>query len=415
VSTNYTYDDDESQSLDTINGNTKPLKAAHHRMKPSGTNETAMLMDAIQSLQALHQKSRVQSFAFGNYASDSLSETSSSTPEIFNGANEHRQKIRELTIALEAQAMDETKRFAMASPATRGEIRSPRVSPVPKIGRLVGMSKTAKDYLNDAAASWTARTAPAPKLPPRAEPKLRESVKDDNKANESILDTSNPVNESTPDRSELNESVEHIGEISVEESPAVDESSHLDEQRKKMEILTRELDAQLNVAMQAQAYYKANPYAVHAQPSAGAVATVTSPKNAVNQDAVAPAETLSTELDTTVASSSKRVSALTSAASSDGMICLNEDFEPESTSFEAPLSPNSFFVVYGMKSTPKLKKKCVLNSPEKSSDSKRRERKKSGKKKAQHDEASKPSGTFEMIVSVQAACFFVNAISYCHV
>lgn len=368
-------------------------------------NETAMLMDAIQSLQALHKKSRVQNYAFDNYASDG-SGASSSTPNKFNGSSEHRRKIRELTIALEAQAIDETRHFALQSPMTRKEVKTPRVSPAPgTAGQIQGLSTTAKTFLNDVAAASLSSSITShanPRLPPRH--------------------VANPVDEKMKYEEE-----ECIKEICVEEnkfpestkSPEPAKSLSLNEQRKRMESLTRELDAQFNAAMQAQAFYKANPYAAPTPKHFNTTKDAKSPKNVE----VAPAETLSTELDTTVASSSKRglVSASTSGSEGgqNGIILLDnkEDFEDEHTHFKSPLSPNSFFV--NSASHPKRTSKKPPHEPPKKLQHPKRSDEQIGSKNeatpkktnthSQQDAISRqPSGTIEMIVSDIRVDFFYH-------
>jgi hypothetical protein len=353
------------------------------------TSETAMLMDAIQSLQALHQKSRVQNYAFDNYASDSLSEASSATPNTFNGSSEHRRKIRELTIALEAQAMDETRRFAMHSPMTNGEIKTPRISPVPRsTGQL---SRLTKSYLKSAAAARLDNTD-NPKLHQRHSAETAPMT--DVHENEEAAET---------------DEEEYIGEICM----GSEKSPDLDAQRKQLESLTLALDAQWNAAMQTQAYYKANPKAARSAHS-----KLAEVMESTKEADVCPAETLSTELDTTVASSSKRdmVSASTSGSEGgqNGIIVLDnkEDFEDGETSFEHPLSPNSFFVKYGVEESQHAKKKCFDSKevhPVEQPSKKKSENRKSKEatndarldsKKGQYDAlVSKPSGTLEMLVS----------------
>lgn len=354
---------------------------------PPTTSETSMLMDAIQSLQLLHQKSRVQNYAFDNYASESLSEVSSTTPNTFNGSSEHRRKIRELTIALESQAMDETRRFAMQSPMTNKDIKTPRISPVP--GSAGQLSRLAKSYLNTASLNklhqqHTTETAPI---------------------------TDAPDNEEA-DESEEEEEGEYIGEICMEERKSPD----LDEKMKRLESLTLALDAQWNAAMQTQAYYKANPQAARSTHSK----VMKSSKNAD----ISPTKTLSTELDTTVASSTKRdmVSASSSGSGcrQNDIILLDkkEDFEHEETEFEHPLSPNSFFVKYGKESSHHAKTKCFDSrvkhtvAPSKMKSDKKQKKEAAvekathpGNKKGLFDAiTSKPTGTLEMFVSTRG-CF----------
>lgn len=278
-------------------------------------NEKELLIDAIQSLQELHRRSRIQDYALKTYASGSLSEASSSTPNTYNGNDEHRRKIRELTIALEAQAMDETRRFAMTSPLTRKEIRTPRVSHAPGIpSEMSGQPRSVRTYLNEAAAA---------------------------------------VGRAPRDTPNLDESSKYIGEISLDGFKQIGVNEHV----KKMESLGQELDVQLNATKEAQAYYKSN--------SLKDPEYIENEIKSAKSPTVAPVKTFSTELETTVDGSSKqRVSASTSSeGGKDGIIFLDtkQDFEEGDTPFEAPLSPNSFFVKYGTDSSQDPNQECGMN------------------------------------------------------
>lgn len=355
----------------------------------SANHEATKLMDAIHSLQALHEKSRLQNYALNNnHLSDSLSEASDTTPNTFNGASEHRRKIRELTIALEAQAMDETRHFALQSPMTDTQIKTPRVTPVPgTVSQIKGLPKTAKAFLNDAAAvrsSSSACTNANPKLSPR-----------------------NEIKQPCPIRENEQEGDKCVGEVFAEEKNSGAEEKKpltLDEQRKRMESLTRELDAQLNAAIQAQAFHKTNPYAAQTSKNlSNGTKDVKHPKNVE----VAAAETLSTELDTTVASSSKRDMVSTSTSGSEGgrngIIVLDnkEDFEDEHTHFEAPLSPNSFFV----KSTSPPKHTSNRKTYHTNTQVHKYTLSKKTDKASHHDAiSSNPFFTIEMVVSPYPTC-----------
>lgn len=317
--------------------------------------------------------------------------------------------------------MDETRRFAIASPATTKEINTPRVGT--ERSSIVGSEGMGgwKSFLIG-AAELTAQVGNL-RFPPRkpyTEIGERPCVEIDAYTNEAQI-------ESHPSNSEVEQTAEDANketnvetnidnskdQVVIDENLDASDEEYLgdiicrhgvDVQHQKMESLARELDAQLNAAKQAKAVYK-------------------SEMNAAKSPPVAHIKTFSTEPETE-ASSAKRVS----SASSEGeggisIVSQKQDFEDECTSFRAPLSPTSFFVKYGMENeyknvrgyvrfsekenktrqiklpalTPRTKSKAVLKNASILSEVVRN--------KHYDAIASKPSGTLDMIVSVQCHCF----------
>ena len=280
----------------------------------SSKNETAILLDAMESLKSLHQKSRPRTGVVDITSTSCNVDTNTSISS--KSASEHRRKIRELTIALEAQAMDETKHFALVSPCfmTRA-IATPRVT-------IVSPNKPKESEL-------------------KAHPE--EAI-----APSTNLDQANTTETDNQSRTSMD----------------------LEEQMKIIGNLTRELDAQLNAARQAQALYKKNPYAARVG-TEQAVAertdelVVIEPVSDVIQvqpvedvekapcmeKDVTSAKTESTELETVDASAMKADEREAPNKENELSVLVNkEDFESEHTDFEAALSPTSFFVKYGEKS-----------------------------------------------------------------
>ena len=203
--------------------------------------------------------------------------------------------------------MDETRRFAMASALTRKEIHTPRVSQV--------------------HGKWSEDNA--------AQPRCTETY---------LTEAATSVGRAARDIPNVDESSNYIQETTQEESKLLS----INEQNINVETLGNELDKKLNAAQEAHAHFKTSSL---------------KDKNST----VAPAETYSTELESTVGGSSKhRVSASTSSeGGKDGIIFLDtkQDFEEGGTPFEAPVSPNSFFVKYRTTSPHTNKKDDVNRNP----------------------------------------------------
>jgi len=265
--------------------------------------------------------------------------------------------------------MDETRRFAMASPATTKEINTPRVGTEQRtVSGPQGMGGWRSFLLGAAELTAQVSNLKFPPLKRDAENIEGANVDTDADTNDARIeslpsnsevcrpdvengegtnvetdadtDTNEAQIESHPSKSAVEQTAEGANEethvdnsedqvLINENLDTVSDEEYLgdiicqtgvDEQQQKMESLARELEAQLNAAKQAKALYK-------------------SEIKAAKRPSVAPVKTLSTE-PSTEASLAKRVSSTTSEGEG-GIAVLGQkkDFE---------LSPDSFFVKYGM-------------------------------------------------------------------
>ncbi|KAL3804494.1 hypothetical protein HJC23_002533 [Cyclotella cryptica] len=262
----------------------------------SSHNEAAMLMDAIESLRILREKSRTKSNSSEEYHPRDNSDVEINIKDIKEGkcdALEHRRKIRELTIAIEEQ-------LAVVSSKDSAPVEIPE-----------------KQYAQKHEFSGLTLT----------ESQISAQI--------------NVLLQST-------------------------ESEIQDEHQRKIDNLTRDSDVKMNVAMQAHVLHRKTnqtsvPLSTQAEkmfyatgesiaPFSGRLAETesTQPKSAVSRDLV-HVKTLSTELDTLDADSMQREQALPSSHRNViSSLDNKEDFESEATPFGAPLSPESFFVKYGI-------------------------------------------------------------------
>lgn len=281
----------------------------------SPDNETAMLMDAIESLRVLRQKSRARSHCLEQFRPDDNHDVDTNTAEFKENkydAMEHRRKIRELTIAIEAQEMDEARRLALLSQKNTARL---------------GTSE-------------------------------RQSNKKHEFSGAAVIDSGSSAQTNAPSYSM--------------------ELSARDEQKKRIGNLTRVFDSKLNVAKQGQALpRKTNqspaPLATQVEKlfCAGELIAPFSrreiekessqQKSIVSSDLLLSVKTLSTELDTLDADSVQREKAFTSIQDNGISFLVNkEDVENEDTTFGAPLSPNSLFLKYGIHaSQPYRSKLCI--------------------------------------------------------
>jgi hypothetical protein len=271
-------------------------------------------MDAIESLRVLRQKSRAKSHGLEEFRPDDNHDVDTNTAEFKENkydAMEHRRKIRELTIAIEAQETDEARRLALVSQRTPA--------------RIWTSEKQSKKHEFSGAA---------------------------------VIDSGSSAQINAP---------LHSMALSVR-----------DEQKKLIGNLSRDFDAKLNVAKQGQALPRKKNQSTALIPTqvekifcAGDLIAPFSRresekesshrKSIVSSDLLQSVKTLSTELDTLDADSMQREQAFTSSQDNGISFLVNkEDFENEDTTFEAPLSPNSFFLKYGIHaSQPCRSKLCI--------------------------------------------------------